>query len=222
MGLGQLSKRDVNLLLIVLGLGVTLAVYFLVFLDFTARAETLNAQTESLRPRLAVLRGYEAEVPSYNRAIREYADFIARELGNYAQEVRTEDLIMYAVMLENEMKLNIASASFTEPAAVSEFTLPDEDGAPLPYRAYAISMTLSSRMGYAELKNAIDRLYATADRTVLDAVSVTFDAATGGLVGTVTISKIFIADGSYVYTETAVPPGPLGNSNPFGTIRNGT
>ncbi|MDR0838368.1 MAG: hypothetical protein LBN99_01850 [Oscillospiraceae bacterium] len=216
--IGGISKRDINLLLTVFGLLITLAVYFLVFSRLTAAADALDAGTEALRPRLATLQAYLAELPEYEAGIRDRSALISSELAGYARQVRTEDLIMYAVMLESEAALDIASATFAEPVPVSEFSAPGADGAAVAYRAYSVSMTLNSQMTYAALKDAIDIINATPDRTLLDSLSVTFDSVRGGLIGTVTLSKVFITDGSYVYAPTVVPDGAYGNGNPFGTV----
>ena len=213
----KISKRDANLILIVTGAIIFVLALVFVYSDFNDRADLLDRESEGLRIRLSELKALEADVPMYNEKIREYAELSAQELSNYAQFVRTEDLIMYAVMLEDEMQLDISSASFTDPTLISEFSLPSEDG-PVDYSAYSVSMTINTRMSYADMKDAITRVYATQDRTLLESLAIVFNSETGGLSGTITLSKVFILGGPYTYTPTRVPDGPLGKPNPFGTI----
>ena len=211
------AKRDINIVLIIVGILGAVLLYFFLYTDFADRTEALNYDTQALTARLDELLEHEASVPMYNEKTREYAAQITTELGNYSQQVRTEDLIMYAVMLEDEMKLDISSASFTDPEVLSTFALPTADGN-ISFTAYSVSMTVNTRMGYSDMKDAITRVYTTQDRTVLDSLSIVFDGETGGLAGTITISKVFVDDGSYIYWPTDVPSGSLGNPNPFGTI----
>ena len=218
MSMGNLSKRDVNLLLVVLGLAIVLATYFLVYSNFTRQTETLNTEIVNLRPRLIQLQEHEANIPIYDLGIVDATTRINEEKQTYVQEIRTEDLIMYAVMLEDEMGISISSASFTPPTLISEFTAPNENGDPAYYSAYKVSMTLNAKFGYEPLKDAINRIYETVDKTMLDDVSITFDVETGGLLGNITISKVFVTDGTYVYEPTQVPVGASGTVNPFATI----
>ena len=216
--MGNISKRDVNLLLVILGLAIVLVTYFLVFTKFNDEATALDAETESLKPRLYQLQDYEAGIPRFNEGISAATARIDEEKLGYAQDVRTEDLIMYAVMLEEEMGVQISAASFSPPTLISEFDAPDAEGNPVHYQAFKTAMTLNAKFGYEPLKEAINKIYETADKTMLEDISITFDVETGGLVGTVTISKVFVTDGSYVYSPTRVPAGPFGNTNPFATI----
>ena len=214
----NLSKRDINLLLIVIGLAIILLTYFLVFTNLSSQVETLNADTEQMRPRLTQLQDYAAAIPLFEEGILEASARIDEERLSYPEQVRTEDLIMYAVMLEEEMGVRISSASFNPPTLISEFYAPNAEGTLVRYQAYITSMAINSAFGYDPLKDAINRIYATADKTLLDDITLTFDGESGGLAGNMTISKIFVTDGSYVYSPTQIPAGPFGNTNPFATI----
>ena len=216
--MGNLSKRDVNLLLVVLGLAIVLLTYFLVFTNFSDQTDALTAETDALRPRLAELQDYVENIPVFEAGILEATERIDAEKLGYVQQVRTEDLIMYAVMLEDEMGVSISSASFSPPVLLYEFDAPDAEGNTVHYQVLKTTMTLNAKFGYEPIKAAINRLYETADKTMLEDLSITFDVETGGLVGNVTIGKVFVTDGTYEYSPTKVPAGPFGNTNPFATI----
>lgn len=215
----RISKRDANLLLVVLGLLIVLLVYFLPLANLNEETEAITAQANALKPRLAELQDHQSKVDIYNSGIEASKVIIAQEKTLYAPEIRTEDYIMYAVMLEEEIGLDISTASFTDAWVISSFQSPAEDGtAPAEYTAYGVNMTVVCKMGYEEFKQAVNRINETADKTLLDNVSVSYDPETGELAGTMTISKIFLADGKYEYVPTPVEFGQLGTLNPFGTV----
>lgn len=214
----RISKRDANLLMVFLGLLMVLVVYFVPVANYSEETEQLVAQTNALKPELAALEEHQRKIPEYNEGIEAAKVGIAAERDLYAEEVRTEDCIMYAVMLEREYELGISSASFVEPQAVKTLNSMNEQGQMADFTAYSTNMSLVCRMGYENLKQAINRLYQTADKTMLDSVSVSYDPETAGLVGTLNIAKLFVADGDYEYVPTPVEYGPLGTLNPFGTL----
>ena len=214
----NLSKKDVNVLLIFLGIVIALLSFFFVARRFTGMKEQLEMDNMMLQSRLMELQDYELNLPDYNMSIKEASATITGERKKYKEEVRIEDLIMFAVELENTTGVEIDSVSFQPPVLLTEFDAPNDEGVQTHYYAYSISMTMGTRFGYTPMKDALKKIQTASDRTVLDTLALSYDSSTGGLVGNMVTSKIFITDGSYVYVPTEVPAGLLGTPNPFGTI----
>jgi hypothetical protein len=59
------------------------------------------------------------------------------------------------------------------------------------------------------------------EKTLTDSLSVSYDSSGGGLTGAITLSRVYLDDGSGVYTPAETPDGPVGTDNPFGTVERG-
>ena len=214
----NLSKKDLNVLLIALGIIILLLTFFLVVGNFNEKTEVLTAETESLIPRLSRLQEHETNIAFYNEQIKEAGDNITAEKQSYPASVRVEDLIMFAVNMEYETSAIIDAVNFNMPELLGDFDAPNADGEPVRYSVYRVSMDMGAKFGYEPLKQMISHIYNTREKTTLDSVSVSFDSGTGYLMGNVAISKIYITDGTEVYVPTDVPYGSFGTDNPFGSV----
>ena len=217
-----ISKRDAKLLLCLAGILIFLALYLLVYTKFEEKTEAVRAETAALTPELQELRDHKANEAAYQTGIEESRAAITELSGHYPNDVRVEDKIMFAANMERTLGLSISAASFSEPAALLEFNGIEEreDGgyATMPLTAWSTGSSLSCSMTYPALKAAVDHLYAQQSATVLDSLSVSYDAATGELFGTMNLNQYFItgADGAYYPTQT--PSFPVGTDNIFGTV----
>ncbi|GHU93629.1 hypothetical protein FACS1894208_03410 [Clostridia bacterium] len=217
----KISKRDANIALIILGVAVFIAGYFLIYNDLLDQAAVVRSEIAALTPRDIELSAHVERIPLYNRGIETFANAAKENLSRFPPRVRTEDLIMYAVGLETKPGMAIASASFSEPWLISEFDAKTEVGQPsaVHYAAYGMTLTISDRLNYDALKQAFDLIALDPERTSLENVSISYDSSTGELTGSMSINKHFVDDGRYVYVPTEVPAGRIGVTSPFGTFR---
>ncbi|GHV33554.1 hypothetical protein FACS18949_07800 [Clostridia bacterium] len=213
----RLTKRETNTILITLGLGIFAAGYFLVYSDFTKQTQAVQDEIAILAPRSAELEAHVSRIPLYNMGIEAFAEAAKENLSWFPPSVRTEDWIMYSVGLETDTDMEISSASFSDPAELASFTAKTEVGGSASlYRAYGTTLNITNRLSYSDLKKTLDLITSNPERTALESVSVSYDASGGILSGTMTISKTFVDNGSYVYTPTDVPYGSVGVDSPFG------
>lgn len=224
----KITKRDANMLIMLLGIILFVGVYFGVYNTFQTKADKVRSEIAALTPRLETLRGYYNSLDTYRAAIEADGEFIRDEMKHYPEEVRTEDFIMYAVKLESRTGMKIQSASFAEPEHLFDFSSVEKDPAaasgyrPVTLGAWRADMSVTGMFSYDAFKSALAYIYdENSYRTAVDSVTVSYDAESGGLSGSIGLQKFYIADGDYTYAPTVVPARPLGNSNLFGTIRLG-
>ncbi|HPE16942.1 MAG TPA: hypothetical protein PK597_08300, partial [Oscillospiraceae bacterium] len=223
-----ITKRDANMLIMLLGIILFVGVYFGVYNTFQTKTDKVQGEIAELSPRLETLRGYYNSLDTYRAAIETDGEFIQDEMKHYPEEVRTEDFIMYAVKLENRTGMDIQSASFAEPEHLFDFSSVEKDPTTasgyktVTLAAWRADMSVTGMFSYTAFKSALAYIYdENAYRTAVDSVTVSYDAESGNLSGSISLQKFYIADEDYTYTPTVVPSRPLGNSNPFGTIQLG-
>lgn len=217
----HISKRDANLLLILLGILLFVAGYFTVYLPYQNKTEELQAEIAALQPTLSELKGYEEKLDSYKAGIDEMEGKIAAEMARFPSDVRPEDFVVYAIELEEKIGLDVTSLDFAEPALISQFDGIKKDGSAYtvtPLTAYRYAATAKCSLSYEELKDLIRYINDTPLCTKLNNLSVSFDAESGELIGSVALDKYFVSSGSDPYVPTRVPSVRLGTGNLFGTF----
>jgi hypothetical protein len=217
----HISKRDANLLLILLGIILFVAGYFTVYNPYQKKTEALLAEIAALRPTLSELQVFEGSLDKYKAGIDELEGKIASETERYPTDVRPEDFIMYAIDMEEKIELDVTSLEFAQPVLISQFDGIKRDGeqySVTPLAAYAYGTTANCSLSYEELKALIQLVDETPLCTKLDSVSVSFDTENGGLTGSVVLDKYFITSGSDPYVPTKVPDVDLGTDDLFGTF----
>ena len=218
----NISKRDAKLLLILLGIVIFLVGYFAVYNRYNTRTDEVEAQTAALQPELEELRAHYTALPEYYAGIDAAREDIEELTENYPSDVRTEDAIMYAIELEEEVGIDITGISYDKSDALAVMQIVEgEPDSLTSHDTVAYSGTLSAvcTLSYSQLKDLIEHVRETEDRTTLEVLSISFDAADGALNGTVGVAKYFLYSGDDEFVPTDVPNVPLGTEDLFGTFR---
>lgn len=218
----KLSKRDTNLLLVLLGLLIFLGAYLGIANRYNKRSAELEEELSALTPRLEELRAHEENLPTYLAGIDESIAGVEAELERYPADVRSEDLVMYAIELRDNVGLGIESVTFSPVEVVSRFQIVRESKSGedefVPMAAMKTGLSTSCEMSYEQMKNLINYIYATEYCTTLERLSVSYNAETGGLYAAADIAKYFVSSQDYEYVPTEVPEVSLGTNDPFKTF----
>jgi hypothetical protein len=217
----RISKRDANLLLLLLGIVIFLFGYFGVFSPTQTKTDVIRAEVKGLAPTLQELQGYQDNLSAYQAGIDKASATIGEEMLRYPTDVRSEDLVMYAIYLEKDLDIDVTSVEFSETVPIAQINsvVKTDGGYTLsPLTAYECSMTAACSLSYAELKALLLYPGKTPARTTLGNLSISFDAESGQLTGSVVFDKYFVTSGSDPYVPTEVPKVELGTRDPFGTF----
>lgn len=210
-----LNKKNVKLLLIVLGFLILLLAYFLVYKPYTEKTEQLDNERIALQPELDQLRTYYANLDSYYDGIADSKKIIAEETAKYDDDVRSEDLIMYALKLEDKVGFHSGTLGFGGNSGMMSFDLVTDDGK-IRRNVWQTDLSLNGIMTYDQVKSYIDFINNTHPRTSLQSLQLSYNGETGNLSTNTTLSKYFIAGDDYVYEATKISGVPLGTDNLFG------
>lgn len=210
-----ISKRDLKLILYLVGLVAFVVLYFVPRSNLNNEAADIRAQADELKPRLEELRAHEAQVPAYEASIQADKAYIDETAELYPNDVREETNIMYAVNLEKSVGLDVSSVSLASVSSIAEMS---KVGDETPILGYVSKMTMNMTLSYAQLKAAVKYVTDTYETTTIDSVSMSYDSSTGGLYGSIAVNKYFITGLDNEYYETGIPSMNMGTSNIFGTL----
>lgn len=217
------SKKVLNYILVVLGVAIFLAGYFLVYTDFVNKTDTLNAETQKLNSRLSTLSGYNANLQKYKTGIDQDKTDISQMLNKYYSAEKPEDFIMLAINIQNKVGPNVSGMTFTDPAATFEIAgVTDGKDANAPVKpvkltSYMISSTINASMKYEQMKKTLDYIASQPDVTKLSHLSMTFDSATGLVNGSFVLDKYYITGRDIEEHQIVLPKVPFGKKALIGT-----
>lgn len=242
----KISRRDAALLIGLAGILIMVAVYYFVYLPMDAKKVALEAENATLTTRVNELQVMYNEKDIYIAQTESMKAEIDTIYDSFPVDVRTEDMIMMGVDLANTSPLNIQSINMSEPedmyhigqaaaeataaeaadtestgdgtvdatAATTVATVQEEPEKVL-YKKKAGITYLTTYDGF---KNSIVQITNSADRRVIDSVTVTYDISTGLMAGNTNISMYYLTGTNKEYVAPNIPFIPQGTDNIFGTV----
>lgn len=220
----KVSKKDINLSIILLGLLVIILSYFVGVNKLNTRTEALEQENSTLRSEVQVLDELQAKQKQYiqdNQTMQETAR-VFMEL--YPAEVREEDQIMYASKLEDvigcyfsyvatpkttyldipksELENKLAAVPDLTGAIAAHSTTNPENM--LDAGGMLIGCTVSDNTfgcTYEQFKEMVE--YITRDSLLksIDNITLSYDASTGNLNGSMTINYYSMTGTGRSYEE---------------------
>ena len=208
----KLSKRDIGLLLGLLGLVIAVASYALVFNPMKLKNQELETELTTLKDKEAKLTELVDDFDYYKEQIEVCKEKSAEIETRFPSDVKPENEVMYAVELEDELEIEFSTLNYGTPLEIIT------DGQKADRFAYCTSLSANYRATYRGLKDVILYTADQADRMVVDTVTASYDGTTGNLVGSITINMYTVTGTERVYEKPYVPAMNVGITNIFGTI----
>lgn len=217
----NISNKEKNLLFLVISIAAVCSAHFGAYAYFDAKTVANNAEIETSTTRLEALNTYVLKVPEYEKSIEDNQKLIESILDLYPQEVRTEEIIEYVLLAEDEIEMDITGVNFAELLLVHQDRIVTQDNGEnklSTIAAFRNSFTLESELTYEQFKDFVDFVYDTEEMTVVDNIAISFDSETGGLLSSSTLSKFFITDENYEYEPTDFPDVRIGQTDFFAGV----
>jgi hypothetical protein len=218
----NISKRDSKLLLILFGIVIFVLCYFLVYLGLAEENEFLEDDIQDAQFTFDRLKALEREVAGYNEAIAASEAFIAEAQAKYPSEIRTEDLIMYAVELRDNIGMSTGGISFIQPVSLTTVQgLAENDNGSYsftPRNAFRTGFSMNLSLTYEQLKELVEYVYNDSPKNSIHSISLSYNPSTGNLYGNVVINMTFLSSRDEDYVAALIPEMSVGLPNPFGVI----
>lgn len=218
----QLQKKDIKLIIVMVGVLILVVAYFVVYRNYDQKTQDLQSQIDSLQPELQQLREYDEHKQEYLDGIEAYKENMKSIMSSLPTSVWTEDQIMLARRMEEDLDITDTSESFTDPIVVTQFKgtpLDDIDNYSdqVDMTSNKYQMTLAADMDYSQMKDFLDYVYDEDYMTGLDSVNMSYDAEKAALNVSAVINQYTLSYQDAPEEDHKVPEVSKGVKDPFGT-----
>ena len=240
----KLKKSDINILLIVLGIGVALLTYFLVFTKLNDKTDAQNAANASLQQEVDRLQDLANNKQQYLDDTATMQDDIENIKAQFAAAYNPEDEVMYVRELEKNFDALASSISMpgslpievegaqqqAAPAAdtsdaeavdgeeATDAATPastDTTNTASAVLLYQTPVTIEFVASYNSIKEIVKKLNEDEMRKSIDNLTLAFDAETGDLTGTLLFNMYSLTGTETTYTTPEIPGVVFGTNNIF-------
>ena len=239
----KLKKSDVNILLIVLGIGVALLAYFLVFTKLNDKTDELKVQNASLQQEVDRLQDLANNKQQYLDDTASMQDEIENIKEQFAAAYQPEDEILYVDNLEKNFDTTASTVNMPgtvpveiETAAQSADTSADEatdastatedatdatvdatqDAAPQSeILLYQTPVSMDFIASYNAIKDVVKLMNEDNMRKSVEGLTLSFDSETGDLTGNLSFSMYSLTGTDATYTTPVVSNVVMGSNNIF-------
>ena len=231
-----MSKKDIQLLLIVFGILIAFSSWQFAYKPNQEKTKKVKTENTSLQSTVHDLEVLDAKKEQYLADIEKMKEECVAITNSFASDVLEEDKIMYLYNMElvdaNEVKVpsidmrdatevayNAAAttnANATTDGTTSQDTFqPTDEG----IRMYSEEATVSFTTTNSGLKNIVRYVYDIPIRKALNTVNLTFNE-NGYLTGSMDINFYSLTGTDVPYSTISIPGVPTGTDNIFG-VRDG-
>lgn len=246
----KITAREARLILILAGVAILVASYFLAYSSYMEKNEALESTNSELSAQIASLRAKVAQEQEMVDETRELNAETKEIIDLFPSYLKVENEIMNIVNIEDTTDAEVSNLTITDPLEM-EIVLDDsEEGTASDTTdeetqlseasagilaaedigtgvvadtvgLYYMSTTVTYTASYDGMKDMLNYITENHDRWSIGTFSATFDSSTGELTGSMSYYCYFLF-GTYKDYEVPTIDGiEHGTSNIFGTVSGG-
>lgn len=230
-----MKKSDKTIILMLVGVLLAAASYFLVYKNLTAETEVMQKANAELRKEVEYLQELANNKQKYIDDTAAMQLKIEEIKEQFPAQYLPEDDILYMIAAEEEHTALATSISMgvtavvdvPVPAAEAPVATGTEgatevstEGAVAPeIKLYRTPVTTTMLSGYDGIKNFLKQVNTDKDRKSVDTLSVSFDTASGDLLSTIAMSMYSLTGTEAVYTSPKVDGIVYGTDDIFNSAK---
>lgn len=204
----KMSRKDAKLLLYAGGILTLLLVYVLVFLPGYEKNVALKIENEELRQEVARREALEEQKEIWREKTAAMQGQIAEGLRAFPAGITEDTVILYADELERQSDMEITGIHIGTANQLYELG----QGVFLGGNQVVYTFTVS----YEDFKKNVETIQREEEKRNVEQVILSFDSASGKLVGSMTLNLYSVQGTDKTYVAPAVPGMSIGTTNIFG------
>ena len=212
-----LPTKTKNIILLILGIVIFIAAYMLGFQKIQEKTAAVQEEVNTQAAYVNELKNYYNNIQTYEKGIEEAKDDIEANVVKFPAGINTEDMLMYVKILNETIGGNFQNISFEDSSFLGEFSCVINEKS-VTVQPMHTGASFQTYMTYAQVKETLKYIYEqTPELTILNSVSLNYNAENAFLDCKFDISKFYITYDGSEYVPVPVPDVELGVADPFGT-----
>lgn len=221
IGMKKLTSKQIFTFVALACIIVVALVYFMVFKKYKDLAETTRANNAALTVRVADLKKYYDNEPTYLAEMEPMQTGVEEILAQYPADIREEDLIMHAVTTQSVTPVTYSSVNFGDKAVFKVVDAGTVQNAGMEKYQEQIQFTqyqvsYPNKLTYLGLKNLVQVIFDSEYNIGINRIAYTSDMATNELNGTLDLTFYSASGTGKEYTLPDMTPYESGVENIFG------
>lgn len=243
----KLSKRDIQMLLGVIGVAAAALVYFMYFKPTQEDTQRIKSENQQLEARIAELESLEAQREFFLEEIDKNEEKVAEIYDQFPGGLLPEDIVQDTIDMQDASQVLVESFNMSEPVSIytpigckladmsaapannaAQDTAEGEEAAPAAeesaetgYDALQEKVSYTFSCDLNQFENAIEHVNDRNNRDVIDTVSLVYNSEEGILSCLMNMSKYYVTGRDDVEYTPAEFNVPTGMSSLFTTISGG-
>lgn len=233
-----MKKSDKSIILMLVGILLAAAAYFLVYQKLTAETETMQKANAELKQEVARLQDLANNKQQYLDDTEAMTASIEEIKAQFPAQYLPEDEILYMINAEEQFDMvaetinmnqttivevavpttEAAPAEATEAADATQEVSAEEPVAP-EISLYKTPVSVSVLSGYTSIKDLIKMINEDKNRKSIDNISIAFDNSTGELLSSVDISMYSLTGTEAEYKSPKVDGVTYGTNDIFNSAK---
>lgn len=170
-----------------------LILYVFVYMKYTQLTEELEASNKQLEKKVAVLKEYYDNMPTYEKEIGEMKEGMEEIFAEYPADAREEDVLMVAVEVQEETEISYSNINISKPAEVLAITQQLVTAAQIeeltmPITFHNREATYVVETDYHNIKDCVQLIYDRDNRIAVHNIALSKDTGSEVLKGNVDVS----------------------------------
>lgn len=215
----KISNRDKKILVIILIVAVIALPYVLLIKPTQEKEVALDGEIVTLTERYNYLDGLNQQREFYLSEIDRLTAERDVIIGDFAEGIRQENVIMFLRKLEFDIPIEMTTLSFA-PNTITPISagVTDENGNVTgAIDGLQTQTTVAYNCAYEDVKEFLAYVLNSDERMVVSNIGITYDDATGTVNGSFSLNQYAITGEGRELAPAVVPAMPHGNESIFGT-----
>lgn len=216
----KVSRRDISIIMVVLGLFAAFLVYQFIFRPTMKERDEVIEERKALEQEYDDLKTVVDNQQTYVTNTTTWEAKLNKLVAGFPAYYLYEDGIMYLRGLEQSKDFKVYFSSYTiNETAVSDTYTGRVNGKDKTYVFGNSTISANFELaGYADMKGMISSIYTDPDPKSIESIFLNFDNTTGIISGNVNLNMYSLTDGTNKYTAPEIPTLPVGLECIFGEI----
>ena len=238
----KITKREKNMIVILVGILLVMASYYLGYRTFKSRTDILKQQNQILESQIQTLEGISAEKDAYVAKTEEMQTSMNDIIQKFPSNMISEDIILYMRNLEQKTDsyvhnittpakqyVNITATEETDvlssmedvTGAIREYGFVNDGKVPdtRSMQLAQVDSAVNCSITYKGLKDIVTDITENDNRKSIDNISLVFNENTGDLAGSMTVIYYTLSGTGREYLQPTITGTSHGIECIFGGLK---